>query len=100
MSFWLHRIENGRNWYFFRFYLFPQCKQLSKNRIPRSADLSIYDGALVVTYEQLLKEAKQEQEDAIQAKKNSNQLAIVLYTSGSTGIPKGNIVFCIFVLII
>lgn len=63
--------------------------------IPFSADLSIYEGALVVTYEQLLKEAKQEQKDALQTKENSNQLAIVLYTSGSTGVPKGNTILCI-----
>jgi len=46
-----------------------------------------------VTYEQLLKEAKQEQENALQIKEG-NQLAIVLYTSGSTGVPKGNIALC------
>lgn len=62
--------------------------------------MSIYEGALVVKYEQLLKEAKQEQEDALQTKESSNELAIVLYTSGSTGVPKGNIIFCTFVLII
>lgn len=93
-------IEDGHNWYFFRFYLFPQCKQLSKNMIPLSADLSIYEGALVVTYEQLLKKAKEEQEDALQTKKNSNQLAIVLYTSGSTGVPKGNTTFCMLYICI
>jgi len=48
---------------------------------------------LAVTYEQLLKEAKQEQENALQIKEG-NQLAIVLYTSGSTGVPKGNTTLC------
>jgi len=48
-----------------------------------------------MTYEQLLKEAKQEQEDALQTKESSNQLVVVLYTSGSTGVPKGNTTFCI-----
>lgn len=62
--------------------------------IPLSADLSIYEGALVMTYEQLLKEGKQEQESALQTKENSNQLVVVLYTSGSTGVPKGNTTFC------
>ncbi|XP_025157218.1 uncharacterized protein LOC105185311 [Harpegnathos saltator] len=55
-----------------------------------AADLTIYEGALIVTYEQLLEEATQEQEDApTAAERPSGQLAIVLYTSGSTGIPKG-----------
>ncbi|XP_029169302.1 uncharacterized protein LOC114939219 [Nylanderia fulva] len=57
--------------------------------IEEGADLSNYEGALFVTYEQLLKEAAEEQEDVLKFKKCSNQLAIVLYTSGSTGIPKG-----------
>lgn len=61
--------------------------------IPFLADLSIYEGASIVTYEQLLKEANKEQEETLKIEKYSNQLAIVLYTSGSTGIPKGNITF-------
>lgn len=50
----------------------------------------------MVTYEQLLEEAKREREDSLKTEEvSSNQLAIVLYTSGSTGIPKGNAtLFC------
>lgn len=69
-------------------------EQLNKNTIPLSADLSIYEEASIVTYEQLLKDARQEHENALQIKEGSNQLAIVLYTSGSTGVPKGNTAFC------
>ncbi|XP_018371553.1 PREDICTED: mycosubtilin synthase subunit C-like [Trachymyrmex cornetzi] len=57
--------------------------------VEEGVDLSIYEGDLVVTYEQLLKEARQEQEYALQTKEDLNQLAIVLYTSGSSGVPKG-----------
>lgn len=71
--------------------LFLHHLQLNENTMSLLADLSIYEGVLVMTYEQLLKEAKQKQEGVLKAKKNSNQLAIVLYTSGSTGVPKGDI---------
>nr|XP_012229480.1 PREDICTED: N-(5-amino-5-carboxypentanoyl)-L-cysteinyl-D-valine synthase [Linepithema humile] len=57
--------------------------------VEEGADLSIYEGTSIVTYEQLLKEARQEREDTLKVKERSNQLAIVLYTSGSTGVPKG-----------
>jgi len=70
--------------------------QLDKN-IPLLADLSIYEEISIVTYEQLLKEAGEEQEDTLKTKKYSNQLAIVLYTSGSTGDPKGNITFVLII---
>jgi acyl-coenzyme A synthetase/AMP-(fatty) acid ligase len=46
-----------------------------------------------MTYEQLLKEVEEIQENILETKESSNQLAIVLYTSGSTGIPKGNGIF-------
>lgn len=65
--------------------------------MPLLADLSIYEGASIVTYEQLLKKAGEEQEDALKSKECSNQLAIVLYTSGSTGVPKGNITFILII---
>lgn len=70
--------------------------QLNKN-IPLLADSSIYEGTSIVTYEQLLKDAGEEQEDTLNIKKYSNQLAIVLYTSGSTGVPKGNITFLLII---
>ncbi|KYM95748.1 PREDICTED: mycosubtilin synthase subunit C-like [Cyphomyrmex costatus] len=57
--------------------------------IEEGVDLSIYEGGLIMTYKQLLKEARQEQEYALQTKTDSNELAIVLYTSGSSGVPKG-----------
>ncbi|KAL6430303.1 hypothetical protein ACFW04_007784 [Cataglyphis niger] len=57
--------------------------------IEEEVDLSIYEGTSIMTYKQLLREAEQEEEYTLKTKKWSNQLAIVLYTSGSTGVPKG-----------
>nr|XP_050861707.1 mycosubtilin synthase subunit C isoform X3 [Vespula vulgaris] len=57
--------------------------------LEKEADISLYAGTITKTYEQLLDEARMESDDILEYEENSKQLAIVLYTSGSTGIPKG-----------
>ncbi|KAL2731339.1 plipastatin synthase subunit B isoform X2 [Vespula squamosa] len=57
--------------------------------LEKEADISLYAGTLTKTYEELLDEARIESDDILEYEENSKQLAIVLYTSGSTGIPKG-----------
>lgn len=53
------------------------------------ADRSVFGETITRTFNELVAESKLEQGFVDKFNENSEQIAIILYTSGSTGVPKG-----------